>query len=340
MKETETTRSDEGMSGRRRVILVAVIAAFALFVAWGLYMAVRPAPQQIQGMIDTDQINAATKVTSRVEKLLVHEGEHVVAGQTLALLTSPELNATVAQTQAGLAGARAMQTMTDAGARKQDIASLEATWKAAEAQATLAAITARRADNLFAEGVIAEQRRDDADAARTATAESAQAAHQQYLKALAGARVEQKAVAKSQVASAAAALQGAEAMQEETRLVAPATGEIDKRFASPGEIVLPAVPVFTLVDLKDVWVALNVREDQFKGIAMGKVIKGSVPALGLDDVAFRVDYISPQGNFATWRATRQSSGYDIRTFEVRARPEKPVRGLRPGMSVLFPWPQK
>ena len=47
-----------------------------------------------------------------------------------------------------------------------------------------------------------------------------------------------------------------------------------------------------------------------------------------------VYYISPKGEYATWRATRQSSGYDIKTFEVRARPVQKVDGLRPGMSVL------
>ena len=42
----------------------------------------------------------------------------------------------------------------------------------------------------------------------------------------------------------------------------------------------------------------------------------------------------PAWQYATWRATRQSSGYDIKTFEVRARPTEKVNGLRPGMSVL------
>lgn len=324
----------------RRIVAILLLVAFAVFVAWGLYMASRPAPDQLQGMIDTDQVNVATQVLSRVDKLLVQEGDHVEAGQTLALLSNPEVDARLAQAQASLAGAQALEARTDAGTRSQDVASLKAHWQAAESRAQLAALTAKRMDNLYAEGVIPAQRRDNADAARTSSAEAAEAAHQQYLKALAGARAEDKRMAASKVASAEAMVQGAQAMYDETRLVAPVSGEVDKRFANAGEIVFSGVPVFTLIDLHDLWVSVNVREDEFQGVGMGKVIKGSIPALGLHDVPFKISYISPQGDFATWRSTRQSSGYDVKSFEVRARPMEAVKGLRPGMSVLFPWPQK
>jgi HlyD family secretion protein len=80
------------------------------------------------------------------------------------------------------------------------------------------------------------------------------------------------------------------------------------------------------------------REDRFHGLAMGRTLRGHVPALARD-ADFRVYHISPRGDFATWRATREASGYDVRAFEVRLRPAAAVPGLRPGMSVLFDWPQ-
>ncbi|MEJ0064383.1 MAG: efflux RND transporter periplasmic adaptor subunit [Caulobacteraceae bacterium] len=306
---------------------------------WGLFQATRPPPDQLQGVVDTDQVNAATKVLSRVEKLLVREGDQVQAGQTLAVLSSPEAEGGAAQAQAALSGARALQDRALNGDRPQDISALEAAWRAAQAQADLASTSARRADNLFAEGVIAAQRRDEADAARASAAQNAEAAHQLYLKAIAGVRSEDKQVAASQVAGAEAGARVSASLLDETRLVAPISGEIDKKYANPGEIVLPSVPVFTLIDLGDLWVSVNVREDEFRGVGMGRTIQGSIPALGLKGVPFKIDYISPQGDFATWRSTHQSSGYDVKSFEVRARPVHPVAGLRPGMSVLFPWPQ-
>ena len=188
--------------------------------------------------------------------------------------------------------------------------------------------------------MISAERRDNADAARDSAKQLAQSAREQYRKALAGARIEDKRLAKSQVAVAQAGLQQTRSLVDETKLIAPVAGEIDKRFANPGELFATGVPLFTLIDLNDLWVAVNVREDEFHSLHMGQVLHGSVPALDLKNVAFRVDYISPQGDFATWRSTRQSRGYDVRSFDVHARPVRSTPGLRPGMSVLFPWPQR
>lgn len=323
----------------RAVAAFFVLFAFLAFIAWGLKQALRPVPQQIQGMVDTSQINAATRITGRVLEVLVHEGEPVEAGQLLARLVNPEISAQEDQALASLGSAQALQQRTDAGARRQDIASLKATWQSAQARADLAAVTAKRMQNLYAEQVISEQRRDDAVAARKASEEAARAAHQQYLKALEGTREEDRKVAANEVAGAQARVRGARSISAELELLAPAKGEVDKVFAHPGEIVLPGIPAITLVDLSKLWVAFNVREDQYGGIAPGKRLQGSIPALKLDKVAFRVSHIRPQGDFATWRATRQSSGYDVKSFEVRAVPVQPIEGLRPGMSVLFAWPQ-
>ncbi|WP_024537869.1 HlyD family secretion protein [Comamonas badia] len=323
----------------RGVAAFLVFCAFLAFIAWGLKQALQPVPQQIQGMVDTSQINAATRMTGRVAEVLVHEGDKVEAGQLLARLANPEIAAQEDQALASLGSAQALQERTDAGARAQDIASLKATWQSTQAQADLAAVTARRMQNLYAEQVISEQRRDDAVAAQKASAEMAQAALQQYQKALAGTRVEDKKVSASQVAGAQARVRGAQSISAELELRAPASGEVDKVFAHPGEIVLPGVPAITLVNLDRLWVAFNVREDQYGALAEGRELRGSIPALQLQHVAFKVSHIRAQGDFATWRATRQSSGYDVKSFEVRAVPVQAIPGLRPGMSVLFAWPQ-
>ena len=327
-------------TGKTRLrLLVAALLAIAVALVIGLWIAARPAPGQLQGMVDAEQVNVATKALARVDRLIAEEGQTVQAGTLLATLSSPEIDAGKQQAEGMLASARAIEAMADAGARREDIASLRSIWQAAQAAANLAAVTARRSDNLYAEGVIAAQRRDEARAARDASARQAEAAHQQYLKAMSGARAEEKDAARAQVQVAAAGVSTADALQAEKRLVSPIAGEIVKRLAEPGEIVGPAVPVYQIIDTDHPWVSLNVREDSYKGFAKGRVIRGNIPALNLTGVPFSVYYISPQGDFATWRATRQSSGFDIRSFEIRLRPQRPVQGLRPGMSVLFDWPQ-
>lgn len=320
-----------------RLIVAAVVVLLIAFIVVGLFLAARPAPDQVQGMVEAETFTVTTKVPSRVERFLAAEGDQVKAGQELALMSSPEVEAKDAQARALLQSTEAIQSLSREGARTEDVQSVESIWRASQATARLAEQTARRAENLFAEGVISAQRRDEAVAARAATASQTEAARQQYLKALAGTRPQEKSVADANVSGARAAVAEVESLQGETRLTAPHGGEVSERFSNVGELVLTGVPVFTIVDIADPWVAFSVREDQYRDLKIGSTVRGDVPALGVRGAAFRVTAISPQGEFATWRSTRQSSGYDVRSFQVKARPARPIEGLRPGMSVLFDW---
>lgn len=325
-------------SRRKRIIVIAVVVIVLAVVILGLWLASRPAPQQLQGMVDAEEVNVATKALARVEKLMAEEGQRVEAGAVLATLSSPEITGAQAQAQGALDAARAIASATNEGPREEDIATLRSTWQAAQAAADLAAETSRRTQNLYAEGVVAAQRRDEAVAARDSSARTAEAARLQYQKALSGARRQTRAAADAQVRIAQAGAQTAEAMESETRLVSPIAGEVARKLVQPGEIVSPVLPAYQVLDIDHPWVSLNLREDQYSSLSTGTVLRGHIPALDRD-AEFRVYLISPRGDFATWRATREASGYDVRTFEVRLRPVEPIAELRPGMSVLFDWPQ-
>lgn len=324
----------------RTVLIGGAVLAVLVFIGVGLYLAARPAAPQVQGMVEAETFTVATKAPARVEQLLASAGDRVAKGQALAILSSPEIEARDQQAVAALQGAEAVQQLSRLGARAEDVRSLESIWRSSQAASRLAAQTARRAENLFAEGVISAQRRDEAVAARAASAAQSEAARQQYLKAVAGTREQDKAIADAQVAAARAGVGETQSLQSETRLVAPVAGEIAERFANPGELVLIGVPVFTVIDLGRVWVSFNLKESDFAGLKIGQTVRGDIPALNRKAAPFRVTYISPQGDFATWRATRQSRGYDVRSFEIHAEPVTPVQGLRPGMSVLFDWPAR
>ncbi|WBO24265.1 HlyD family secretion protein [Sphingomonas abietis] len=335
---TDIHASSSHAARRTRWLLYGGLAIVILIVAFGLWLASRPVPDQLQGMVDADEVNVATKALARVDHLIANEGDRVKPGELLATLSSPEIAGGEQQAQGALDSARALQHVAETGARREDVASLKETWLAAQAAADLAAVSSRRADALYAQGVIAAQRRDEASAGRDSSARTADATRQQYLKALRGTRPEDKQVAAAQVEIAQAGLATARSLGTETRLVSPIDGEISRKLVQPGEIVSPVVPAYQVVDIDHPWVSLNVREDSYKGFAIGRILSGSIPALGTS-ARFKVSYINPRGDFATWRATRQSAGYDVRAFEIRLRPISPVAGLRPGMSVLFDWPQ-
>ncbi len=333
---TETTQTRP--SRRKRVLLYAGLIIVALLLALGLWLASKPANPPLQGEVDADTVNVATKALARVETIDVEEGDRVKAGEQLATLSSPEIANGQRQAQAALDSARAAQALTDEGARAEDVDSLKATWLATQAAADLAKVTAARAERLYAQGVIAAQRRDEAVAARKSSARTAQAAEAQYRKALAGARSETKDIAAAQVRIAAAGAATAAALEQETKLISPISGEVSKRLVEPGELVSPVLPTIQVTDIDHPYVTVNLPEDQYQGMKKGRMLNGRVPALRRT-IAFRVSHIAPQGEFATFRADRQSRGYDVRAFEVKLRPAERGPELRPGMSVLFDWPQ-
>jgi HlyD family secretion protein len=323
---------------RARVLLYVGLIIVVAIVGIGLWLASRPGPEQIQGMVEADSVNVATKALARVDRLLVDEGARVKAGQVLATLSSPELGNAERQAQGALDTARALDAVAQAGARSEDVGSLRAIWQSAQAAADLGATSSRRADTLYAEGVIAAQRRDEAHAARDSSRMSAEAARLQYEKALAGPRREDKQAAAAQVRIAQAGLSTARSLMTETRLMSPIDGEVSRKLLQPGEIVSPVLPAYQVIDIDHPYVEITVRESQYAGVRPGGILVGHVPALGRD-VRFRITHIAPEAAFATVRATRQSSGYDVRAFAVQLRPVERTAALRPGMSVLFDWPR-
>jgi HlyD family secretion protein len=342
MNEPEVPRLPPEVPWRQRMLRGGV-ALFSLalvtFVGWGLWKAAQPVPEQLQGMVDAEQINVATKVPmARVAELLVHEGQAVRAGEKLAVLESPELDNRRDQADAVLAGAQAAKARADTGALPENLESMKAMASSADAALELAEKTLVRTRNLYKEGVVAAQRMDEAQAARDAARGQAGAAHQQVQRASRGLPQADRDVVGAQVLVAQAGVRELQSLQRETHLLAPVDGEVGRSLVRVGELVPLGFPVFTLVVVSEPWVSLNVREDHLAGLAPGREIEGTLPALGGQRVRFRVRSVAAQGEFATWRATRQSSGFDVRSFEVRLVPVQHGLPLRPGMSVLFDWP--
>jgi HlyD family secretion protein len=336
---TPTDPSSDAEPRVRRPFGLLVVVIVAALLGIGLWLSYRPAPDQIQGMVDAREIRVTSKVTGRIATFQVEEGQAVRAGQLLYTIASPEVEAKQQQAGGALAAAQATEDKAEAGARPEDVRAAEAQWRRAQAAADLAQTTSARTQRLYREGVIAGQKADEARTNAIASTEAARAARAQYDLARAGARPQDKAAAGGQVQQARGAVAEVQAAAAETRVVAPSAGEVGKRLAQPGELVPQGFPVFMLIDVGNAWVTLNVREDQLGGLRRGTRMTGTVPALGGRRVEFRVTYLAPAGDFATWRATRQSSGFDIKSFEVRVLPLQAVQGLRPGMTVLFDWSQ-
>lgn len=329
-------------SARVKKALLAGLALIVLAViAYGLYKSNQQSEPEIitlQGQMQMQQTSIAAKVPGRIARIMVTEGDAVTAGQQLVEMDSPEINAKINQARAGKQIAQSQLDKAENGARPQEIAQAKAAWQANKAASDLAKNTYQRVNRLYEEGLMARQKRDEAYAQYLATEDQTEAARLQYDLALEGARSEDKSAATAQVAQVDAQLDEALVAKEEANLKSPIAGIVDNVIVSAGEVIGQGVPLLTLVDTNDQWVVLNVTESYLNQFAIGQTFIGTIPALSSADKPyskqFTVYATSTLSDFATWRPTNNDDGFDVRTFEVKARPSTPDTRIRSGMSVV------
>lgn len=316
------------------VLLSAAAVACLLVLGGGFWMGTHPSEEPLYGVMQAKTVDVAAKVTGRVETLPVHEGDTVSAGQLLMTLDIPEVEAKLKEVEALKSAATARQSLVDEGARPQEIRAAKAQMQRAQAGQELAQKTFNRVHALYREGLISKQKHDEALAQKKSADELLAAAKEQYDIALTGARTQEKQAATALTAQATGGVEQVESLVKEKNVTSPIASEISRIYVEIGEVAAAGLPLATLVDLSDQWAVFNIREDDLPKITKGAVLSAEIPALNAKNVQFKVYFINPRGDYATWRATRQSSGYDLRTFEVRARPVQHVSDLRPGMSVI------
>ena len=307
------------------VIVVAVIG----FVCFG-----NNDDNVIQGEVEVSEYRVSSKLPGRIAEICVTEGDFVHKGDTLAILDVPEVEAQKRAAEATQDAAKAVSDMADNGARKEQIQAAYQLWQQAVAASDIAEKTYKRLQNLYNEGVISAQKRDEAFAAYKATQAQVLAAKSQYDMAKSGARNEERKAASDQANAAKNATDVVKSLLRETVQIATADGEVSEIFPKVGELVGLGSPIMSISEMNDMCGTFNIREDQLNGMKVGDTFKAYCPAFD-KEIEMKVYHIKDQGSFAVWKATKTNGQYDIKTFEVKARPSKPVEGLRPGMTLII-----
>lgn len=311
------------------VIILLVIAALAIIG----FLFIRPVPDTVQGQGEATEIRISGKLPGRVSEIFVEEGQRVHAGDTLVHIISEVVDAQYDQAAAMQAVAQATNAKVDAGTRTQIIKSAEDVWHQAQAATGIAQKTYDRMESLYAKGVISAQKRDEAKAAYEMAKSGEEAAKSAYELAKSGAQKEDKEASSAMVKAAQAGVKQVNALLQDQYLVAPCDGEITVIYPHSSELVATGAPIMTL-QTDDHWAVFNVRETLLKDIKVGSKLKVKIPALE-KETEMEVFYIKDLGTYANWQATKATGDYDARTFQIKARPAKPVENFRPGMSVLY-----
>ena len=308
-------------------LVVAVVAVIGA-------MSIKQEPETIQGQVEVSEYRVSSKVPGRILEIRVKEGDYVNVGDTLAILDAPEVRAKMTQAQSAENAAAAMDEMANNGARQEQVRGAFAVLQQAKAGLEIAQKSYNRVQRLYDEGVMTAQKRDEAFANYKTLEAQVKAAQSQYDMARNGARSEEKKAAAAQVNRAKGAVAEVNSYIHETMQIAQMAGEVSDVYPKVGELVGTGSPIMSVSLMNDIWGTFNVREDQLEGMKVGSIVTAFVPAFK-KDIRMKVYYIKDQGSYAVWKATKSNGQYDLKTFEVKARPMDKLEGLRPGMSLIL-----
>ena len=316
-------------------ILFAIIgfSAVVAIVALIGFFALGRDPELIQGQVEVSEYRVSSKVPGRILEIRVKEGDFVKVGDTLAILDAPEVRAKMEQARSAENAASAQEEMARNGARQEQIQGAFQLMQQAKAGLEIAQKSYERIQRLFDEGVMSAQKRDEVYANYKAMEAQYKAAESQYEMARNGARYEDKKAAAALVGRAKGAVNEVNSYINETVQIAQMEGEVTDVYPKVGELVGTGSPIMTIAVMSDLWGTFNVREDQLNGMEIGKTFSAFVPAFN-KNVEMKVYYMKDQGSYAVWKATKANGQYDLKTFEVKARPTEKFEGLRPGMTLI------
>ena len=337
MSDIRNTSSATPEQRENKVLMVAmaIMVAICIILAIIGFCFLNKPDEIIEGQADATAIRISGKLPGRVMKIYVHEGDRVKAGATLVHIHSSLAEAKLMQAEGMETVARTQNRKVDAGTRSQIIQAARDMVSQAEAAVEITKKTYTRMQNLYNEGVMSEQKRDEAKAAYDAAVAAHHAAQSQLSLAISGAQKEDKESAAAMVNVAKGGVAEVQSLLEDQYLIAPCDGQIDQVYPEESELVSLGAPIMSLLKLKDKWVTFNVREELLNDMPLGGEIEIMIPALGEKKTKAKIYYIRDLGSYATWQATKATGQWDSKTFEVKAHPLDTLPELRPGMSVVY-----
>ena len=335
-EQTQKKSSDPG-AAFARIASIVVVVLIAAIVALSIWYLVRPEPLLVQGEVDATRFDIAARVDGRAVDVPVVRGQNIAAGTELVRIGNPETIAKREQALAAKVVTEAQLANINAGTRPETIAARKAELERAKADLILAQKTYDRVLPLAEHGNAPQARLDQVTDTLRQSERAVDQAKSAYEQAVNGYTKEEREIAVANVQKAIADIKQVQSIIEQMTIYAPIAAQVYKINIEPGEYVAPGVPLVTLIDLNDQWVHFDLREDLIKTLNIGDRFDVRIPALGDRRITVEVKLIATKGEYASWRATRATGDFDLRTFAIRAYPAEKIPELRPGMSAYLDW---
>lgn len=322
---------------------------------WYLLTARPSSDLHLIGTVDANEVMVNARISGRIEKLLVQEGDSVKAGQLIAVIEAQDLAAAHAAAQAAVASdqqklnqtmdtERQTQGETSSATKTAEAQVYAAQAQLAQAQANLEKQKAdtQRTVALARQGIMSAQAGEEAKAeldADQAAVESAKhniAAAQAALQQARAHEISAAAAART-VASTRHDVQNAKALADEAavelgyaNVYAPVTGKVAVWAARQGEVVTLGETIVTLTDLSQTWVYAPLPETQADAVQLGDELRVVMPSG--DTVQGKVISKAAEADFATQRDINGGRKRDIKTIQIKLLIPNPGEKFVPGMT--------
>ena len=301
----ETEAKTEGPSSKTRMIVIIlglVAVAAVLYVLW--YLKSGREVYTDDAFVDADKATISSKYPGRVATLTVPEGANVMSGQVIAVLDTSDLLAQKEQAKASVSFAQESSKLA-----KVNYAKADEDFQRVEAQ--------------YKNKIVAKEQYDHAK------------------KALQSAKV-QDSIALAQIQTSQAQLGVIETQLGNAEIKAPMDGVVAKRWVLPGDVVTAGQAIYTVYDVKNIWITANLEETKFSQLALGQVSEITVDAYGGMKLRGKVSQLGsntasqfsliPSSN-AAGNFTKVTQRIPIKITPDRETIEKNPGKLLPGMSV-------
>ncbi|MDR2236195.1 MAG: biotin/lipoyl-binding protein [Chryseobacterium sp.] len=273
-----------------------------------------------EGKTRKDVISFAPKVTGRIVKIYVTEGQTVKKGDTLAQLDVPEVSAKIAQAQGAVNAAAAQEQMAKNGATADQMRQLQAKYKGLKEQYEFAQKSYRRANNMFRDSLMSPQAHDEVYA-------KLQGAKAQYDAVVAelddvkrGTRFEKVEMAAGQASQARGALQEANVAYSERYVIATNDMEVETISLNTGELATAGFALFNGYIPESTYFRFTVPESAIAKYKKGQEVNMQV-VYNKENLTGNIVYIKQLTRYADITTAYPDYQLQDAVYEIKVKPK-------------------
>lgn len=253
--------------------------------------------QPIQGKIKKETISFTPKVTGRILKIYVQEGDIVHPGDTLAMLDVPEVDAKLAQATGVVKAASAQSTLAKNGATENQRKQLKAKLAATKEQFGYAEKSYNRSKAMFDDGMLAPQQFDEITAKYNSAKAQLDAVSAEWAEVERGVRYETQDAAMGQKEQALGVLKEVEIAYSEKYIIATNSMQVETITLHEGELATAGFALFNGYVPNSTYFRLTVGEKNISQFEIGKELVLEIPYLK-KDVKVKVQNIKQMARYA------------------------------------------